>query len=93
MAWQPAGTDGDHVAAQLKTAEKVMQAYQNSSPLLSLAMAPHSPYLLEDGHLTQLRDFAKDHALNIHMHVHESADEINTAMQQYQSDLWRECLT
>jgi 5-methylthioadenosine/S-adenosylhomocysteine deaminase len=76
--------DGKNIDEQLKTAEAVLASHGNLSPLISMTMAPHSPYLLDDSSLIKLKDFAKTHQLGVHMHVHESQNEMETSMQQHQ---------
>ncbi|MCC7082352.1 MAG: TRZ/ATZ family hydrolase [Burkholderiales bacterium] len=47
-----------------------------SQPLLSFCLAPHAPYSVGDKALAQVATYANELDLPIHMHVHESADEI-----------------
>jgi 5-methylthioadenosine/S-adenosylhomocysteine deaminase len=49
-------------------------------PLLRAAFAPHAPYTVSDAPLLQIRALATEMGLPIHMHVHETADEVNQAL-------------
>ncbi len=49
-------------------------------PLLRAAFAPHAPYTVSDGPLLRIRELATELGLPIHMHVHETADEVNGAV-------------
>jgi len=51
--------------------------------LVSLAFGPHAPYTVSDDNLLRIRTLADEVDLPIHMHVHESADEIAGSLQQY----------
>lgn len=50
------------------------------NPLLRAAFAPHAPYTVSDAPLTRIRELANELGLPIHMHVHETADEVNGAV-------------
>jgi 5-methylthioadenosine/S-adenosylhomocysteine deaminase len=45
-------------------------------PLLRTAFAPHAPYSVSDAPLARIRTLAEELELPIHMHVHETAGEI-----------------
>ena len=45
------------------------------------AFAPHAPYTVSDGPLAKLRTLSAELGLPIHMHVHETAYEVETAYQ------------
>ena len=49
--------------------------------LLHCALAPHAPYTVAGANLEKIQTLAETHNLAIHMHVHETADEV----QQWQS--------
>lgn len=51
--------------------------------LLSFSLAPHSPYMLSDTHMLEMKALSEEHDLAIYMHVHETADEIKTSLEQY----------
>ncbi len=75
--------DGNDVTEQLLTARENISKLQDFSPLISLSLAPHSPYLLDDNDMQAIKDFLQDHPLNVHMHVHEVAEEIDKSLQTY----------
>jgi 5-methylthioadenosine/S-adenosylhomocysteine deaminase len=45
-------------------------------PLISFCFAPHAPYSVGDKTLAQVATYANELDLPVHMHVHESADEV-----------------
>jgi len=49
--------------------------------LVSTAFAPHAPYTVSDAPLAKLRTLSAELGLPIHMHVHETAHEVETAYQ------------
>jgi 5-methylthioadenosine/S-adenosylhomocysteine deaminase len=52
-------------------------------PLISTAFAPHSPYVLSDGPLERVRTLADELGIPVHMHVHETAAEVQTSMREH----------
>ncbi len=55
-----------------------------NDPLIRTAFAPHAPYTVSDGPLRQILTYAEEVDIPIHMHVHETADEISGSRKQYQ---------
>lgn len=53
-----------------------------SLALVDSAFAPHAPYTISDEPLRQIRDYAEELQLPIHMHVHETAQEVSDALAQ-----------
>ena len=51
--------------------------------LLSTAFAPHAPYTVADKALIKLQILADELDIPIHMHVHETQQEIDKSMDQY----------
>lgn len=51
--------------------------------LLSPAFAPHSPYAVGDASLQRLLTLSNELDLPIHMHVHETDDEIRQGLEQH----------
>ncbi|WP_037340480.1 TRZ/ATZ family hydrolase [Salinisphaera hydrothermalis] len=45
--------------------------------------APHAPYTVSDGPLTKMRTYADEMDVRVHMHVHETAHEVNNAVEQH----------
>lgn len=56
--------------------------YRNH-PLLSFCMAPHAPYTVSDKAFTKLLTYAEQLDLPIHLHLHETEDEIQSSLAQY----------
>jgi 5-methylthioadenosine/S-adenosylhomocysteine deaminase len=56
--------------------------YRNDK-LISTAFAPHAPYTTSDAALERVRTLANELDIQIHMHVHESRDEIVGSQKQY----------
>lgn len=54
------------------------------NPLISTALAPHAPYTVSDEPLQQLAAMARELDIPIHMHVHETAFEVQQALEQTQ---------
>jgi 5-methylthioadenosine/S-adenosylhomocysteine deaminase len=52
-------------------------------PLLHFALAPHAPYTVSAVWLEKIRDLANERDLPIHMHVHETAAEVEQWQQQH----------
>ncbi len=53
------------------------------SELVSTAFAPHAPYTVSDESLGKIRMFADELDLRIHMHVHETAHEVDESMARF----------
>ncbi len=47
---------------------------------VNTTMAPHAPYTVSDGPLEQVRTYADELHVPIHMHVHETEHEVNEAL-------------
>ena len=52
------------------------------SSLVSTALAPHAPYTVSDGPLQQVVMYAEEMDIPIHMHVHETAFEVESAQTE-----------
>ncbi|CAI8972653.1 TRZ/ATZ family hydrolase [Methylocaldum szegediense] len=53
------------------------------NPLVSVAFAPHAPYSVSDEPLLKVRTLAAELDRPIHMHLHETRDEIDQSRQRY----------
>jgi 5-methylthioadenosine/S-adenosylhomocysteine deaminase len=53
-----------------------------SNDLLSTAFAPHAPYSVADEALQKIAALAEELDVPIHMHVHETAHEVNEALEK-----------
>ena len=51
-------------------------------PLITTAFAPHAPYSVSDAPLAKLRTLNNELNLPLHMHVHETAHEVDAAVSQ-----------
>ena len=54
-----------------------------AEPLLSFCMAPHAPYTVSDATLSKVLTYAEKLDLPIHIHLHETLDEIQQSLTQY----------
>lgn len=52
-------------------------------PRVRTAFAPHAPYTVGDAALRRMRTLADELDVQVHMHVHETADEVRTAETQH----------
>lgn len=52
-------------------------------PLVRTAFAPHAPYTVSNGPLEKIRMYADELDTPIHMHIHETADEIGQSMSHH----------
>jgi 5-methylthioadenosine/S-adenosylhomocysteine deaminase len=52
-----------------------------SDPLITTLFAPHAPYTVSDQPLEHLRVLADELDMGIHMHIHETVDEIDRAIE------------
>jgi 5-methylthioadenosine/S-adenosylhomocysteine deaminase len=55
--------------------------HYRSDPLIRTAFAPHAPYTVSDAPLERVRVLADELDIGIHMHVHETVEEIRTAVE------------
>ncbi|MDQ2069174.1 TRZ/ATZ family hydrolase [Natronospira bacteriovora] len=53
-----------------------------ADPLISFVFAPHAPYTVSDDSLEKLRGYADELDCAVHMHVHETAQEVADAEAQ-----------
>lgn len=72
-----AGNADDYLAKGLA----LHDAYRNH-PLIRTAFAPHAPYSVSDAPLARVRVLADELDIPVHMHVHETAHEVEQAMAQ-----------
>ena len=64
---------------------KGMQVHDEtrSLSLVQTTLAPHAPYTVSDGPLTQIRTYADELYVPIHMHVHETIQEVSDSLAQH----------
>ncbi len=53
------------------------------NPLIKTMFAPHGPYTVSDEPLQQIATLAEELDLPIHIHLHETNDEIEQSLKQY----------
>ncbi len=66
----------------LLKAGQVYHKFRNA-PLVHTAFAPHSPYAVSDQALLQINTLAEEMDVPVHMHVHETAEEIRQSREQH----------
>jgi 5-methylthioadenosine/S-adenosylhomocysteine deaminase len=52
-------------------------------PLLSFCLAPHAPYTVSDRSFEQILTYAAELEVPIHLHLHETQDEIRESLSRY----------
>lgn len=50
---------------------------------ITILFAPHAPYTISDAPLQRMQKLADRHDLRVHMHVHETAFEVEQAQEQH----------
>lgn len=51
------------------------------NPLVTAVFAPHAPYTVSDAPLKRIRELATELGIGVHMHLHETAHEVDSAVQ------------
>ncbi len=66
--------------------EKARRILTQAEPhdLISFACAPHAPYTVTSDTLKAIQSLAEHHDLPIHIHLHETAGEIEHSLREYQ---------
>jgi 5-methylthioadenosine/S-adenosylhomocysteine deaminase len=64
----------------LEKTQALYRQYQDH-PLIKLAFGPHAPYTVSDASLQKVLDINRDLQLNVQMHVHETAFEVEQAIK------------
>ncbi len=52
-------------------------------PLICTSLAPHAPYSVSDEPLKRVQMLSNELEIPVHMHIHETADEVNMSLEQY----------
>jgi len=60
----------------------VHDQFRNSN-LINTVFAPHAPYSVSDAPLQQMRTLSDELEIPVHMHVHETRDEIKQSLAQH----------
>lgn len=71
--------DEDMYLAKAKAAYVARQ----ENDLISWVVAPHAPYTNSDRSLSMAKSFADEHGLRMHMHLHETQDEVKMDLDKY----------
>jgi len=71
------------VQEYLSKGQQLHQQYQDH-PLIKTVMAPHAPYTVSNENLLKTKEQADKLNTSIHIHLHETEDEINGSIQQHQ---------
>jgi 5-methylthioadenosine/S-adenosylhomocysteine deaminase len=61
-------------------------------PLITTAFAPHAPYTVSDTPLKRIRELANELGVPVHMHLHETAGEIASAVAASGKRPWQRLL-
>ncbi|MBL6969755.1 MAG: TRZ/ATZ family hydrolase, partial [Gammaproteobacteria bacterium] len=72
---------GDGPDEYLEKGLKIHDQYRNS-PHIHTAFAPHAPYTVSDAPLKRIQMLAEELDIPIHMHIHETAHEVDEATEQ-----------
>lgn len=64
----------------LKKAQALCEQYQND-PFVKATIGPHAPYTVSDEALQQCAQLSQRYEVPIHMHVHETAGEVNESLK------------
>jgi 5-methylthioadenosine/S-adenosylhomocysteine deaminase len=62
-------------------AKQVHERFKNH-PLIKTALAPHAPYTVSDAPLENVRTLAEEWDIPIHIHVHETKEEIDQSLKE-----------
>ncbi len=57
--------------------------HYRAHPLITTALAPHAPNSVSDGPLENIRTLADELGVQIHIHLHETRDEIQHSLGEY----------
>ena len=65
--------------------DKGMKLYEEyfDEPLISTIFAPHAPYTVADETFETIVDLSDEYDLPVHMHIHETKDEIENSLKQH----------
>ncbi len=65
--------------------EKGLQVHDEVRALsrINTTIAPHAPYTVSDAPLVTARTYADELQVPIHMHIHETADEVSNSLESY----------
>jgi 5-methylthioadenosine/S-adenosylhomocysteine deaminase len=61
----------------------LLRDLQRDQPLTSFCLAPHAPYTVSDGTFRQVATLAAELDLPVHLHLHETEDEIARSVAEH----------
>lgn len=73
---------GKHAQDYLDQGLRACEMLQGE-PLISFCLAPHAPYTVADTTFKRIADLAAESALPIHIHLHETLDEVASSLKQH----------
>ncbi|KHD05338.1 N-ethylammeline chlorohydrolase [Candidatus Thiomargarita nelsonii] len=73
---------GQNAEEYLNKGRKVYETFQDH-PLIKTALAPHAPYSVSDEPLKSAQAMAEEFDIPIHIHLHETAGEIEKSLEQF----------
>ena len=75
---------GEYIHKGLELHDKL-----KNDPLIRTVFAPHAPYTVSDGPLKEVRKYATELGIPVHMHVHETAGEVEMGLQATGKRPWQ----
>ncbi|MDO4709551.1 MAG: TRZ/ATZ family hydrolase [Pseudomonadota bacterium] len=60
-----------------------VQAAWRGDGLISMALAPHAPYTVNDANFRRVHELAAQWDIPVHLHLHETAQEVQQSLEQY----------
>jgi 5-methylthioadenosine/S-adenosylhomocysteine deaminase len=73
---------GNSADDYLSKAEKLYDHYKGHD-LISVSIAPHAPHTVSDNTFLKVKNFSEKYHVPVHLHLQETADEINQSLKQY----------
>jgi 5-methylthioadenosine/S-adenosylhomocysteine deaminase len=73
----------DYLAKGLKLRDETLRDDDPNAKLLSFCLAPHAPYTVSDATFTRVAMLADELGLGIHIHLHETAHEIEESLLEF----------
>jgi len=65
-----------------RKSERLVAQFEHH-PHIKLTLAPHAPYTVSDGPLKRTNDLSREWGVQIQMHIHESAQEVEEALAKH----------
>jgi 5-methylthioadenosine/S-adenosylhomocysteine deaminase len=73
----------DYLDKGLKLRDETLRDDDPKAKLLSFCLAPHAPYTVSDETFTRVATLADELGLGIHIHLHETTEEIEQSIAQF----------